>query len=872
MYYFRSDDLAKNKEKVISDLHLIKESSKKNPFGISECIGTTTQLIICMTETRDKEILDSASEAAIEFLKNILGGMDRFDTKDLPSVFAALQLFLIESGQYSFEVAEDPDSRINKLIGAYQNDSPEYLKLKEKYNFSTSQLKNAKRVRDAAYIAAKKFFERPEFSELNKQGFIADELLPFFRGMTDYERFRPFRVAEATKIGDKIYAFSERTTNEALRCLLLKIYDKKQIRFGTSGFRAYVGKDFTQRRSDIISLATAREVSIFQKKSGRPIIIVYDTRLGSREYAIESARVFIAQGFPVKVSREAAPTGALVYWLIEEEKLQAAAGENMTPSHNPISMQGQRLSLHNGDVAPTSVTDRVEREANLINLNEDPVEKCDLCRAERERKFQFIDMRGKYTTWIADLLKEQNVAVFDNSGKIIGRRPLPELLKEFYSKKSFIHNAMNGAARGYISEIFRKMGIYEESVFQMDSEKDTFLKLRHYGNPEERWMTPTMDRMKALDAVFEGATDPDGDRCGGVLDESGFTNLNKLMAMLIEFMVVDLDWKGHQIIRTGSTSTALDDVIVKLTADGYDIKTPEIDMVNSLVRHPFYNLVHISDPSVAELQKFPCVVTEVGFKYISAAMKKYDLPAAVAGEESGGFSIKRFPDKDGIVGLCLVASMVAQRNMKPGEMWKAHMKKYGTTFDKRVDLWVPNYPKEKLINYWIDNPPKVLGEQTIKWIGGTKNDKVELVMEEAGVVSRLVVRASGTEEMNRLYLESKSEEVLEAIEKETLLQLRRFVLEDIEQTHSYFELAEKVGAFGTSYLDEAGKKAYFETVLKKMQGLAAKHGLKPIEVYRKVLNLLTYGMDRDANVRHVAWGSNIGEELYHYLGGTHPGF
>jgi phosphomannomutase len=679
-------------------------------------------------------------------------------------------------------------------------------------------------------------------------------------------------VAEATKIGDKIYAFTQRTGNENLKNLLLKIYDKKQIRFGTSGFRAYVSKDFTQRRSDIISLATAREVNIFQKKGGRTIVIVYDTRLGSREYAIESARVLMAQGFPVKVSREAAPTGALVYWLIEEEKLQAAAGENMTPSHNPISMQGQRLSLYNGDVAPTSVTDRVEREANLINLNDDPIEKQDLCKSEHEGKFQFIDIRDRYTTWIADLLKEQKVAIFDKNGKITGRRPLPELLREFYSKKSFIHNAMNGAARGYISEIFRKMGIYEESVFQMDSEKDSFLKLRHYGNPEERWMVPTTGRMKALDAMFEGATDPDGDRCGGVLDESGFTNLNKLMAMLIEFVVVDLDWKGHQIIRTGSTSTSLDDVILKLTSQGYDIKTPEAKIVNSLVRHPFYNLIYISDKSVADLQKFPCVVTEVGFKYISAAMKKYDLPAAVAGEESGGFSIKRFPDKDGIVGLCLVASMVAQRNKKPGELWRAHRKKYGNTFDKRVDLWVPNYPKEKLINYLIDNPPMKLGGQTIKWLGGTKNDKVELVMEEKGIISRIVIRASGTEDMNRLYMESKNEKALDAIEKETLEYLKRFVLEDLEQSHNYFELAEKIGAFGTSYLDEAGKKVYFAAISKKIKELASKYKVPPIEIYRKVLNLLTYGMDRDINVRHVAWGNNIGEEFYQYMGGVEVKF
>ena len=234
------------------------------------------------------------------------------------------------------------------------------------------------------------------------------ELFPLISGINDDKRYRPFRVIEAAKIGDKIYRFALQARDEKLKNLLNQIYNKKQIRFGTSGFRAFINKDFTQRRSDIISLAISRELKIFQQKEGRPIIIAYDTRAYAREFALESAKVFVAQGFPVEFSEEATPTGALVYWLREKEKGEAAGGENMTPSHNPLSTQGQRWNLSNGDVAPTSVTDRIERESNLINLREEKIEKDDLESAKNDGRFSYFNARDPYTSWVASFLKDQD--------------------------------------------------------------------------------------------------------------------------------------------------------------------------------------------------------------------------------------------------------------------------------------------------------------------------------------------------------------------------------------------------------------------------------------------------------------------------------
>lgn len=869
---YRGINLDKNKNYILDNLNLLDKSISKASITELSIIDPTFDLIITLTETKDKDILDLSNHVGMKLLDKIIEGMNKFTTEQLPTIFSALQLFAVESGQYDFEITENPDSTVNKLIKKYENKLNEKNIVTAKYKEAQYHLQNARIIRGKAILGMLKLFERKEFFELNEEGILEAELFPLIRGINSDKRYRPFRVVEASKIGDKIYRFQQQTKDEKLKKILGLFYAKKQIRFGTSGFRAFLNKDFTQRRSDIISLAICRDLKIFQGKEGKPVIIAYDTRVYAREFGLESAKVFLAQGFPVKFSEEAAPTGALVFWLREEEKGEAAGGENMTPSHNPLSTQGQRWNLSNGDVAPTSVTDRIERESNLINLCDEIVEKADLDAEKAKDRFTLINLRDKYTSWVAKFLKDQNLNFLNKNNNIC--TPLTAHLNEFYSRPEnrFIHNAMNGAARGYVSEIFEKIGVPTEFVYPLDSYKDEFLGLRYYANPEEQWLLPTIDKLKQINALFECASDTDGDRCGGVLDIYGFVNLNKLMAMLMDFVVRGLSWKGHVAIRSGTTSTALDDVVSKLKVEKYEIETPEWEQVNSLVQHPFYDVISIDSKqtqNVIDLQKFPSIVTEVGFKYISAAMKKYGYPAAVAGEESGGFTIEYNPDKDGIIGVCLIASLIAWHGMKPSDIWENHMKKYGKIYDRRLDVWVSNIPKEELINSWLDNPPQEIAGQEVLWVGGTRYDKVECILSRSksgsSVISRLLVRASGTEDIVRVYMESGSEEMLIKLENYVIDRINNLVLKDIDATKNYYELAEKVASNGLSFMNGSTRVDYFEHVRRKMDKLANAREMRHEEVYREVLKQLTLLMDRDINIRHAAWGEDIGIEYYRHI-------
>ncbi len=855
--------LAENKAVVLSKLDEIMTVISISRAGGLPVSELTSDLIVALTETDDAEILEVANTVSRNFLEKLRDGIAEFPTGEIPVLFASLQLFAVEPGQYGFETTDNPDSEINRITGREIGDSARDL-----YGVAQRQLASARTLRAFAASALFALFDRAEFSEI--RDYMLDEVYPMITALNCDARYRPFRTSLVANIADKLYRFANRTSDLELKELLHAIFEKKYIKFGTSGFRAFVNKDFTQKRSDCVTEAMCNDLEISQKKGGRPVVITYDTRIGARDFALESARVFLSRGFSVRFAAEPSPTGALVYWLREVERGEAAGGENMTPSHNPLSTQGQRWSMENGDVAPTSVTDRIEREANIICMRAPEIGKYDLLQAQSEGRFEYINMRDGYTTWVAVFLRSQE---------------LDGLLREFYSQPDhhFIHNAMNGVARGYIADIFEKLEIPPESIFQMDSEEDELLGLRFYANPEKQWLLPTMDRLNRIGALFECANDTDGDRCGGILDSGGFTNLNKLLAMLCDFTIKRLGWKNHIVIRTGTTSTALDDVVSALkcghgneTDVDIDIPTPEWDQINSLVRHPFYNLIRVSDETeyALSLQRFPCIVTEVGFKYISAAIAKYDLPAAVAGEESGGFTIKRFPDKDGIIGICMIASMIAWHEKPPGEIWRKHTELYGKKFDERLDIWAPNIPKENIINSWLDCPPESIAGQKVLWAGGTYHDKVEFVLEGPGpgpgpdTISRLLVRASGTEEINRIYIESGDETTLRAIMQVTLDRLNDLIIEDIGNARSYHGLADRIASTGMTFMTESDRNRYFAAVRKKMDVLAAREHESPIVIYRRVLRLLTLEMDRDVNVRHAAWGVDIGAEYYRRIFGA----
>ena len=136
------------------------------------------------------------------------------------------------------------------------------------------------------------------------------------------------------------------------------------IKFGTSGWRGLIARDFT---FDNVRLATQGIAEYLLKPSGqangepvarsKSVILGYDTRFLGREFSLAAAEVLAANGLEPVICQRDAPTPVIAHTI---RLRKAAGGINMTASHNPAEYQGLKFSTSNGAPAQPEVTREIE--------------------------------------------------------------------------------------------------------------------------------------------------------------------------------------------------------------------------------------------------------------------------------------------------------------------------------------------------------------------------------------------------------------------------------------------------------------------------------------------------------------------------------
>ncbi len=128
------------------------------------------------------------------------------------------------------------------------------------------------------------------------------------------------------------------------------------IKFGTSGWRGLIARDFTFDNVRVATQGIADHWKAELERPGSPIhgrkpvvIIGHDTRFLGREFALAVAEVLAANGLQPLLCQRDAPTPVIAF-AIRSKK--AIGGINMTASHNPAEYQGLKFSVQNGAAAP----------------------------------------------------------------------------------------------------------------------------------------------------------------------------------------------------------------------------------------------------------------------------------------------------------------------------------------------------------------------------------------------------------------------------------------------------------------------------------------------------------------------------------------
>ncbi len=264
--------------------------------------------------------------------------------------------------------------------------------------------------------------------------------------------------------------------------------DRPLIRFGTDGWRALIARDYTFANVRVCAAAAAAHLKE-QGMAERGVVIGYDTRFGSPEFAAEAAAVIAAQGVPVHLSDSPAPTPAVSYNILHRS---AGGGIVITASHNSGAWNGFKFKPDYAGSAPPEIVERIERHIDAL-LDAGGVAPPNGAGAGQA---QVVDMGAPY---LESLARGVDLGAVRAAGLRVGV------------------DAMHGAGAGFFSAALDGPGA---SVEELRAERNPAFPGMRQPEPIEPNLGPSIEAARAgrFDVVL--AADGDADRLG-VLDENG---------------------------------------------------------------------------------------------------------------------------------------------------------------------------------------------------------------------------------------------------------------------------------------------------------------------------------------------------------------
>ena len=283
------------------------------------------------------------------------------------------------------------------------------------------------------------------------------------------------------------------------------------IHFGTDGWRAIIGEDFTPDNLNRVVAAAARIFKEEAVAAGRDadapgtLIVGHDCRQDAHAYAELAAQVAAGEGFNVLLTEDYCPTPTLCWSVAHND--DAVGGIMLTSSHNPAEF-----------------TDRVEAV-----LPPEPT-----------------DILGPFQT--ADLMTDYLAAL----------RELVDVEAIRGANLRVVCDPLYGAGRHYLADLLRDMGV--EVVEIHNAEDPTFAGL--HPEPIQPWVDEGLAKVGELgyDALF--INDGDADRIAAGDSRGNYVNAHRIITLLTKHMV-DRGETGR-VVSTVTASAMLDRMCRKL--------------------------------------------------------------------------------------------------------------------------------------------------------------------------------------------------------------------------------------------------------------------------------------------------------------------
>lgn len=383
----------------------------------------------------------------------------------------------------------------------------------------------------------------------------------------------------------------------------------KDLEFGTGGLRGIMGAGTNRMNSYTVGKASLGFAKYLKDKYDGEIsvVIACDSRLNSRAFEWDSARVFASQGIKVYAYTQIVPVPMLSF---ATRYLHCNAGVMITASHNPKEYNGYKAYDNTG---------------------------CQLCTDDAKEVLSYINAIDDYSSVYNDV---KTVDEYISDGMIVGI--YDELFDEFikavktqslyneHSELKIVYTPLHGTGNVPVRKVLEDKIVY---VVKEQEEPNGNFPTVVSPNPEDRKaLTLGIELAKEKDADIVLGTDPDCDRVG-----------------------VAVKHNGEYVLLTGNQTGAL---LVNF------VLTMKKDSLNS--KSTLVKTIVTSELGANIGRSFGLQVEETltGFKYIGDKINKFETSGeqefVIGYEESYGYLVGTHArDKDGVVSSMLVCEMAA---------------------------------------------------------------------------------------------------------------------------------------------------------------------------------------------------------------------
>lgn len=296
------------------------------------------------------------------------------------------------------------------------------------------------------------------------------------------------------------------------------------IKFGTDGWRAVVGKDFNDKNVETVTKAVGKYV--FDKYGlGKKIIVGYDPRNMAFEYAEQTAKQLAGYGFEVLLSDRVIPTPVLAY---NAKHLNACAAM-FTASHNPPEYLGIKFIPDYAGPATSDITDELVK-----NLSAD-------FKNNASGKLYKYDFSKDYFEHIEKLIDFEKIKTI---------------------KTNIIFDGLYAASIGYFDKLLEKHNIKFDSLHMFHDP--------NFGGgmpePKPKYLKELIEKVKSSKISVGFANDGDSDRFGVINENGEYVSPNEIISILLRHLKKNKNYNGS-LVKTVGASLLLNRVAEKMGID-----------------------------------------------------------------------------------------------------------------------------------------------------------------------------------------------------------------------------------------------------------------------------------------------------------------